>query len=1025
MSGFSFGNIKVSSKKQTLGLKVNNNVILADRDSTADSKSSLTFTPVILTDEIYDTYALKAIEKFLNKCGLYRYKIVSAINCNLDQNIIKAEGKIKFYKNNRSQFYNYIPPHAPIITVGAALYSVIMEDDVYPTYVQQIIFGKSNFWFSEDLTSANGHWIYPIESFRDIFAKGFQDPVDSYKTKLAQIQIGALIKNGVKPTPRYPKLIKHKIETKEQFIKEFYEPSRDRKDEILAWDLETSGLSFLKDRIGCITLSFDGVEGWYIPWSIMDDECKTLLDKIFSRNKLAGANLKFDTKFLWKNGIPSARIDEDVIALGHCLDETRSNSLKTLAFLYSEYGGYERPLDKIKEHLGKGFDISYIDDIPEEILWDYAVMDAIVTRRVLTNLHKTVDELDSKYPNSLSSKKIKDYYYERRIPAENMYSKIEYTGVYVDKKALDDLRLEMNTYLRDVRSKLAESFEVPVDFDWTSNSKLGKLIESKGWEEFGRSKAGDYLVGDFQLTRWSKTHKEAKLITEMKSVQTLLNTFVGDETSNSVIADFLGHNDEEGSKGWTKMLVYHPEDDSWRMHPNFRPMYTDSGRSRCTSPNMQQIPSHSNWATKIKRCIVTPNNDEYYMVTIDYSSLQLRLACIDQREEDFLREVLRRPKVDIHSATGFKTLAQGRKFDISTIDVDLENGEHKTFLGLEEVVTSNRKNVLGSELEEGDLLNNIKITRISRLDEYREITEEEFKRQKTQEPFATMRQTAKSENFLLIFGGSAKVLSDSALETAWDEAQCDEYIETNRCEEKLEQARKIYRGESEVKLKNIAVCMNLRENFFKGYRGLWNRIGREKDFAATHGYVRTVFGKVRNVIELFLRGEYDNQTISGALRNLENICANHPAQNMEACIRGRAQYETQCWLARNNYKTKTWNEIHDSADFWIKKEEIKPVLSHIKHIFERKIPELANDWVPLVVDCEVSDLPEGDYYKGGRPPEAFGVAWDTCKYEDPDPFNVELSEDLEREYFEQRADYWKSIGKEDPLKDRIEKHLRK
>ena len=288
-----------------------------------------------------------------------------------------------------------------------------------------------------------------------------------------------------------------------------------------------------------------------------------------------------------------------------------------------------------------------------------------------------------------------------------------------------------------------------------------------------------------------------------------------------------------------------------------------------------------------------------------------------------------------------------------------------------------------------------------------------------------MRQAAKGENFLMIFGGSPKVLSDQALETTWDEAQCDEYIEANHCERELEQARKMYKGETEAKLKNIAVCMRLRQNFFKGYPGLWNRIGREKEFAASHGYVRTVFGKVRNVIELFLRGEYDNEKMSGVLKSLENICANHPAQNMEACIRGRAQYETIQWLKNNGYESRSWNEIHDSADFWITKTELHDVLSHIKHIFERKIPELAKDWVPLVVDCEVSDLNQGDYYKGGRDPIEWGIKWDTCKYEDPDPFNVELSPELELEYFKEREEFWKNQNKQDPLKDKIQEYLQK
>lgn len=314
--------------------------------------------------------------------------------------------------------------------------------------------------------------------------------------------------------------------------------------------------------------------------------------------------------------------------------------------------------------------------------------------------------------------------------------------------------------------------------------------------------------------------------------------------------------------------------------------------------------------------------------------------------------------------------------------------------------------------------------KITKTTEYREITEEEFRKQKTIQPYSEMRQLAKSENFLLIFGGSAKILSDNALESFWDEDQCDEYIETNHAERFLEQARKSYKGESEAKLKNIAVCMSLRENFFKGYPGLWSRIVREKEVAANNGYVRTEFGKVRNLIELFLRGEYDNQVSSGMLRNLENISANHAAQNMEACIRGRAQYEMQTWMREEGYKSWTWGEIHDSVDYFIAKDEIKPVLSHAKHLFERIIPELQNNWVPLVIDCEVSDLNKGDYYKGGRDPKNFGVEWKTCKYEDPDPFNVELSNELEDRYFVERRVYWENKGEEDPLKDKIAQYLK-
>ena len=59
------------------------------------------------------------------------------------------------------------------------------------------------------------------------------------------------------------------------------------------------------------------------------------------------------TETYMDEGLPHARIDEDIIQMGHTLDETRSNSLKALAFLYTEFGGYEHPLDEYKKKMKK------------------------------------------------------------------------------------------------------------------------------------------------------------------------------------------------------------------------------------------------------------------------------------------------------------------------------------------------------------------------------------------------------------------------------------------------------------------------------------------------------------------------------------------------------------------------------------------------------------------------------------------------------------------------------------------------
>ena len=679
MSAFTFGGISTSSKKHALKLDIIQDSRLLDR---SNSVAPYDFIPVVLVDERYEEYPLKAIETFLRDCGMHKFKILSTLNCKISKDQIKndqKEGVISFYKSNCSDFESYIPKGAPIITSGAALYSLLKEDDIYPNHVQQIIFGKSNFLFSKDWTAENCHYVYPIESFRDIFAKGFNKPVDSYKTKLAQIQINNVIKNGGKPIPRYPKLKKIFIESPEEFDELFYKPNKDKRGNV-AWDLETSGFDFLNDRIGCITLSFDGITGYYIPWKYVN---KPKLNEILSNNRQIQANGKFDCKFLWRNGIPAARIDEDVITLGHVLDETRSNSLKALAFYYSEFGGYERPLDNYQ----KKVKVDNYLDIDESILREYAIMDAIVTYRVWVNMMKHVRELDKKYPNEHGiNTGLESYYYTRRIPANNLYAGMEYRGCYVDKKRLDTLREDMYKYIEDLRVQLAEAFEVPVDFDWGSPSKVGRLIEKKGWEDLGRNESGEYQVSDFQIKRWSKDHPEVKLLKEYKSMNVMVNTFVGDL---------------EGTKGWSQYLKYHPEDDTYRIHADYYPMSTDSGRTRCQRPNLQNTPTRGKYAKAIKRCLVTPNDDNYYMVTVDYSSLQMRLATLDSGDKH-LTEVFNRENADVHSLTGWLVFAKEKTFDVMTVEVE-QDGKTYKFLGGQQVMTQ-RGYVLARDLQEDDEL---------------------------------------------------------------------------------------------------------------------------------------------------------------------------------------------------------------------------------------------------------------------------------------------------------------------------------
>ena len=118
---------------------------------------------------------------------------------------------------------------------------------------------------------------------------------------------------------------------------------------------------------------------------------------------------------------------------------------------------------------------------------------------------------------------------------------------------------------------------------------------------------------------------------------------------------------------------------------------------------MQQVPTRGKFAADIKKAIRTPNDDEYYLCTIDYASLQLRLCCMDEGGRDNMYDAFQDLGVDIHSATGYNTFVKGKEMDVEIITVE-QDGETYEFLGGETVITVNRGEVHANELTEEDTI---------------------------------------------------------------------------------------------------------------------------------------------------------------------------------------------------------------------------------------------------------------------------------------------------------------------------------
>lgn len=687
MSGFAFGGLNVASTKKSLAADLIQDIVQIEH--TSDKGPYV----LVLLDEFYYPDKLKKISIFLERNGIKNYRCVNALNCIIPKEDLKGEIS-RFYRINQSKWKQYAEGAKGIIAVGAALYAINQSSDLMTYCFYDIMFNKSYFWSPDANT-----WVFPIDSFQDIFAPIQQQqsdnmyhvenpgPANTYKTHFAEYQFKQITSLRLTPL-RYEKPELVKIESLEDF-RTFALQHMD--EDIIAWDLETGGLDFMKHKIGCITFSFDGKTGYYVSWKNVD---KPLLNMMLARcKKQIGANLKFDVRFLWRNGIPMARIDEDTVQLGHILNEQRFNGLKSHAFYYTPFGGYDRELDRYREKTG----ITDYTLIPEHIIFPYATMDSIVTYLVYQALIEQVRHIDQTMPNEKDPEwTMERYYREIMMPAVNVFAAIEFKGVYVNRELLAASRLAIQTEIQEIENELGQKWGVSGNFDFNSANELGKLFERLGFEDLGRAKNGTYKTSDALLERWAKRgHPEIKKMQRLRSLNTLLKTFISPE--------------EEAEKGWEQYLRFH-EDGSCRMHPTFNVMRTESGRCRSDSPNMQNVPAHGDLAELVKRCITTPDPEEFYLCTLDYASLQMRLAAIDttlneEGRDNNLYNVYIDPKMggDMHSRTGYGVFAQGREFDLDVVEIEDESGKKLTYFGGEYVKTK-RGPVLARHLQQDDIL---------------------------------------------------------------------------------------------------------------------------------------------------------------------------------------------------------------------------------------------------------------------------------------------------------------------------------
>lgn len=439
-------------------------------------------------------------------------------------------------------------------------------------------------------------------------------------------------------------------------------------------------------------------------------------------------NISFDIKFLAAAGIECAGQIEDTMLLQTLCDENAADlkGLKAMADFYTDMGNYDEPLDKyktqlkienrkklqatqklrkdrikeLKKMLKKADDTTIIEinqdiaelegelqdlvkvktdmtyaDIPTNLLWPYAAMDADATMRIFNILIKKLREEAKLYAHSHHNRPFTQMvrYYKRLVMRQRkVLDAMEYRGAKIDVDYLHNLDKKYSEKLNDLEQSL-----LSMDAVTETCKKLLKKSQKKAEERYSKLKTViDYEAGttdkkpkytkkeygihygkpvEFNMN--SHNHLRILLFDILKLVHPYPEKTgkAGLSTDKEVLEALEDQHDCVAVLQETRKLSklhktyvlgqIKRADANNRIHTNFNQHIAVTGRLSSSDPNLQNIPRANK---DIKKAFI-PSYDDWFIVQMDYAQAEFRMWAELSNDIDMINDI--KSGLDIHKAT--------------------------------------------------------------------------------------------------------------------------------------------------------------------------------------------------------------------------------------------------------------------------------------------------------------------------------------------------------------------------------------
>ncbi len=138
------------------------------------------------------------------------------------------------------------------------------------------------------------------------------------------------------------------------------------------------------------------------------------------------------------------------------------------------------------------------------------------------------------------------------------------------------------------------------------------------------------------------------------------------------------------------------------------------------------------------------------------------------------------------------------------------------------------------------------------------------------------------------------------------------------------------------------------KKYFARFPGIRDYMEETKQFARTHGFVETLFGRRIHIREI-------NSKVPGFRGGAERAAINAPIQGSAADIIRRAMVKLPGALAEKKIKATMLLQVHDELIFEAPEKEVDKASKLIRSVMEKAALPAVEISVPLVVEARAAD----------------------------------------------------------------------